>query len=90
MSVCVDFILCKSDSSVPVILFISKMFHVDPSALPEKRTQSVTGTTLTNNFTIFLLHRTLSAEEMKEKRETIIKNLQSENKLEGIILCLDS
>ena len=40
MSVCIDFLLCKSDSSVPVILFISKMFHVDPSALPEKRTQS--------------------------------------------------
>ena len=36
-----DFLLCRPDASSPVIAFVSKLFAVDSSALPQNRSRYV-------------------------------------------------
>lgn len=69
------FMQCSSDESSPLIVCISKMFHVDLSSVIQTKSKLVKGKCF-----FYILNspkRCLTVEEMKEKREKIINNLKS-------------
>ena len=71
-SILADFLACSPSSTAPTIVFVSKLFAVDSSALPQRRSRCfviITAKHSNNNTMMSITFRPLTQEELAGRRE---------------------